>query len=329
MRRELDLQADKIEALLASHNIRARVGGGTVLQRTVRFSLTMPMDTRIKKLFSLADELAMALNASSVRIYRKGKTIALEIPRSDPEILLLRHLLRRLPDVPAFSCVVGVDQDGFPLVVRLSSPDVSHLLILGRTGSGKTALMRAVLASLAYLNPPHNLQMILIDPKGRSFRNFAGLKHLAVPIISRLDQVETVLDLVVKKMEERERKGVVLPRLVIGIDELADVSKYGGKNVQAYIERISQRGRSAGIHLVGATQKPTVSVVGSLAKANFPVRLVGAVVSAEEARIATGIGGSGAEKLSGRGDFLLVNNGEVVRFQAAYLGPEEKWFVQQ
>ena len=328
MRRELDLQADRIEALLASHNIRARVWGGTVLPRTVRFSLTTPLNTRIKKLSSLADELAMALNASSVRIYRKGKTIALEIPRSDPEMLRLRSLLKKLPELPAFSCAVGVDQDGFPLVVRLSSPDVSHILILGRTGSGKTALMRAVLGSLAYLNPPHSLQMILIDPKGRSFRNFVGLKHLAVPIITRVDEAEKVLGLVVRKMEEREKKGAVLPRLVIGIDELAEVSRYGGKNIQSYIERISQRGRSAGIHLVGATQKPTVSVVGSLAKANFPVRLVGAVVSAEEARIATGVGGSGAEKLGGRGDFLLVNNGEVIRFQAAYLGPEERWFVR-
>jgi S-DNA-T family DNA segregation ATPase FtsK/SpoIIIE len=326
MKRQLDLQADRIETLLASHNIRARVWGGTVLPRTVRFALTTSLDTKIKKLSSLSNELAMALNANSVRIYRQGKFIAVEVPRDNPETLYLRTLLKKLPPLPPFSTVVGIDQDGYPLVVRLDSPDVSHLLLVGRTGSGKTALLRAVLASLAASNKPHKLQMFIVDPKGRSFRNFRNLKHLYLPILTNVEQVVPALDMVLAKMEERERTGTLLPRIVVAIDELAEVTKFGGKSVLAHIERLTQRGRSAGIHLIAATQKPTAGVVGSLAKANFPVRLVGAVVSPEEAKIATGIAGSGAEKLEGRGDFLLVNNGNLIRFQAAYVGVDEKWF---
>lgn len=328
MRRELNLQADMIEALLANHNVRARVWGGTVLPRTVRFSLTTTLDTKFKKLASLSDEIAMALNAESVRVYRQGKTIAVEVPREDAETVYLRDLLRKLPELPPFSSVVGIDQEGVPLVVRLDSPDVSHLLIVGRTGSGKTALLRTVIASLVRLNPPHKLQMVVIDPKGRSFRNFRGLRHLATPPLSQAEEIQEALEKIVYKMENREREGTNIPRIVVAIDELAEITRYGGKGVMRAIERLTQRGRSAGIHVIAATQKPTTEVLGSLAKANFPVRMVGAVVSPEEAKIATGIAGSGAEKLGGRGDFLLVNNGSLLRFQAAYVGAEEKWFVR-
>jgi S-DNA-T family DNA segregation ATPase FtsK/SpoIIIE len=120
-------------------------------------------------------------------------------------------------------------------------------------------------------------------------------------------------------MVQRDREGVQEPRLVIVIDEMADLVAAGGTAFVQMVTRLSQRGREAGIHVIGCTQKPTVEAIGSLVKSNFPVRLVGSVASPEDARVATGLRGSGAEKLLGRGDFLLVVKSEVVRFQAAYI----------
>jgi S-DNA-T family DNA segregation ATPase FtsK/SpoIIIE len=124
-------------------------------------------------------------------------------------------------------------------------------------------------------------------------------------------------------MERRDREGVNRPALVVAVDELADLLQTGGPMLEAMLTRLAQRGREAGIHLVACTQKPTAALIGGAMKANFPVRLVGAVASRDEARYATGINESGAEKLEGKGDFLLVTKGDMVRFQAAWLAAED------
>ena len=125
------------------------------------------------------------------------------------------------------------------------------------------------------------------------------------------------------EMERRQELDISRPRIVLVLDELADLLMQGGQELQVHLARLAQRGRSAGISIIACTQKPTATAIGSLVKANFPVRLVGRVTSAEEARVASGMGGTGAEKLNGHGDFVLVAAGQKVRFQAAYLGAGE------
>ena len=128
---------------------------------------------------------------------------------------------------------------------------------------------------------------------------------------------------VIQEMEARDREQRSRPLLVVAVDELADLLQTGGKQVETALTRLAQRGREAGIHLLACTQKPSAALIGSAMKANFPVRLVGAVASRDEARYATGLADSGAEKLEGRGDFMLVAKGEALRFQAAWIGDEE------
>ncbi len=128
---------------------------------------------------------------------------------------------------------------------------------------------------------------------------------------------------VIQEMEARDREQRNRPLLVVAVDELADLLQTGGKQVETALTRLAQRGREAGIHLLACTQKPSAALIGSAMKANFPVRLVGAVASRDEARYATGLADSGAEKLEGRGDFMLVAKGEALRFQAAWIGDEE------
>jgi len=227
--------------------------------------------------------------------------------------------------------VIGVDEEGTPLLLRLPSPDVGHVLICGTTGSGKTELARTMITSLAIHDHLGKVQLILIDPKRRGYAPFAQLPHLLLPVIHDEDEALGALAWLVEEMERRDRQGANAPRLIVFIDELADLmlasqadpSTSSGHRLEHVLTRLTQRGREAGIHIVACTQKPTAAVIGSLIKSNFPVRIVGSVPDASDAAVATGISGTGAERLLGRGDFLVVAKGQVTRMQAAYISETE------
>ncbi|HRJ43731.1 MAG TPA: DNA translocase FtsK [Caldilineaceae bacterium] len=319
----LNMQADRIEQLLAQHRIPSRINRGTVTSRFVQFKLATELGTKVSKVSSLAEEIAMALGSREVRIYRDGGEINVEIPRDNPGPVRLLPLCKRLTVVPPASAVLGMDEQGFPLLLRLTAPDVAHVLIAGTTGSGKTALARTLLTSLAMHNRQSQLQLILIDPKGRGFGPLARLPHVLNGVQNSPEATLACLAWLVREMERRDAEAISTPVLVVAVDELADLLQTGSKEVETCLTRIAQRGREAGIHLVACTQKPTAALIGGAMKANFPVRLVGAVAGADEARYASGISDSGADKLEGRGDFILVARGSVLRFQAAWLGPQD------
>jgi S-DNA-T family DNA segregation ATPase FtsK/SpoIIIE len=323
LRRLLELQANQIEVVLASHKIPSRVVGGTVTPLAIRFLLATRMGTRLSKIKALSEEIALSLEAPSCRIVRHNGALNIEIPRARPAKVPLLELCRRLAYSPPCSPVLGLDETGTPLLLNLPSPDVAHALICGTTGSGKTALARTMALSLALHNPQRQLQLLLVDPKGRGFASLAALPHLLCPPLTELPHTLHHLSWLLQEMERRDAHGINHPRLVLFIDELADLLMTGGKELEFALTRLSQRGREAGIHLVACTQKPTTAVIGSLTKANFPVRLVGSVTSPEEAKIAAGVSGTGAERLQGRGDFLLVLKGQNTRFCAAYVSPAE------
>ncbi len=382
MRQMLEYQADRIEAVLAHHKIPARVTGGTVTPRWIRFQVVPALGARIASITGLAEELAAALDAPTVRVARQGAAVAVEVPREDPHPVRLLPLLQGLHNVPPVTAVLGIADDGVPLLIRLPSPDVAHILVAGTTGSGKTALLRAIILSLAYFNRPqttdhrpqttgHGRQpptasapssvvFVLVDPKGSAFGDLEGLPHLARPVISDPAEAVEALGSLVRWMEAVSRQGSAVSRkgsavsrqgsavsregvepplttndsrlttndsrlttIILVIDELADLLMVAGAEAERPLTRLLQRGREAGVHVVAATQKPTAAVIGSLVKANFPVRLVGKVTSPEDARVATGWKGTGAERLLGRGDFIAVAEGQLHRFQAAYVAPEE------
>jgi S-DNA-T family DNA segregation ATPase FtsK/SpoIIIE len=348
MRKKLEFQADRIEAVLSLHKIPARVTGGTVTPRWVRFQVLPAVGARISKIRGLSEELAAALDARNCRVSRRGAAVAVEIPRDDPQAVRLLTLLRQLEDgdktndrIPAVTAILGIAEDGAPLLIRLPSPDVAHILVAGTTGSGKTTLLQSMILSLAMLNTApgdqfwgsdSRLGLLLLDPKGHAFAPFEGLPHLVRPVIRDVEEATEALQSLVRLMERRSCSPTPLgednplpgqPRIVLVIDELADLLMVGGKRIQQTLTRLTQRGREAGIHVIAATQKPTTAVLGSLIKANFPVRLVGRVTSGEDARTATGWSGTGAERLLGRGDFLAVAEGRVIRFQSAHVSRDE------
>jgi S-DNA-T family DNA segregation ATPase FtsK/SpoIIIE len=349
MRGLLETQADRIEVMLAQHQAPGRVTGGTVMPRWVRFQVLPAVGTKISRITGLSEELAVVLDVPTCRVSRRGAAVAIEIPREDPQPVCLLPLFRQLGEdgdgIPPVTAVLGLAEDGAPLLIRLPSPDVAHVLVAGMPGSGKTVLLRAMILSLAMANPAcHSVDslnraeggmaMVLIDPKGTAFGVFADLPHLARPIIREIDEATEALRSLVRLMEKRHplprssengsgRQEQGQPCVVVAIDELADLLMVGGEPVQQALIRLTQQGREAGIHVVAATQEPTSAVLGPLFKANFPVRLVGRVASIEGARVATGWCGTGAERLAGRGDFLAVAEERVIRFCAPYTSPEE------
>jgi len=328
MRRLLDYQADRIEAVLASHKVSARILGGVITPRFVRFQLAPSLGTKVSCIAQLSEEMALSLGSPSCRVFRRGAFINVEIPRQNPRTVRLMPLCQQLEEtigqvIPACTAVLGLDEEGVSLLLRLSSPDVAHALICGTTGSGKTELARTMIVSLAMHNRLGELQLILIDPKGRSYEPFTRLPHLLFPPIIDVEEALDRLAWLVEEMEIRDAQGIERPHLVIFIDELADLMLAGGREMERVLTRLIQRGRGAGIHVVACTQKPTAAVIGSLVKSNFPVRLVGSVASPEDAKVAAGLAGTGAERLLGRGDFLLVVKGQVTRLQAARISVRE------
>lgn len=325
----LEYQANQIETLLASHRLPVQVTGGTVTPRWIHYQLLPGYATKVARIAALAEELALHLGADSVRVARQGARLQIEIPRKDAQTVNLLSLCARLPDIPRQSAILGMDDAGLPLVLRLSSPEVAHVLIAGTTGSGKTALARSMALSLAMHNRLGEVQLIFIDPKRSGFAPFTAnphdlrLPHLLHPVIDDVHQAIFLLGEIVTEMVRRDRARISEPRLIVFIDEVADLMEQGGKAMDRLMTRLTQRGRSAGIHLIACTQKPLAATIGSLTRSNFPVRLVGSVTSADDAKTASGLPNTGAEKLLGRGDFLLVVKGNVTRFQAAYVSEAE------
>jgi S-DNA-T family DNA segregation ATPase FtsK/SpoIIIE len=331
MRRTLNFQADRIEQVLASHKVPSQITGGTVTPRLVRFQVSTPLGVKVRQVAGLSEEIALSLGTPACRVYRQGSQVQVEVPRADGKTVHLMDVYQRLSrqgprgmrEIPPTTAVLGLDQEGVPLLLRLPSPNVAHVLIAGTTGSGKTALARTIITSLALNNSQRSLQLVLIDPKARGFLPFANLPHLLLPIVTRVDQAFPVLLRLIHEMERRDAEARSDPRLVLVLDELADLLQVGGRDMEKLLTRLTQRGREAGIHLVACTQKPAATVISGLIKSNFPVRLVGSVASPEDAKVASGIAGTKAEQLLGQGDFLVVAKGQVTRMQAAYVSERE------
>jgi len=321
MKRLLEFYADQIEYTLEAHGIKARVVGGKIHPRFIVFETVSLAGQRVGDIIQRGEEIALALQAPSVRIARRRGRMVIEVPRDDPTPIRLLPLLERL-EMPPGTGVLGLADSGHPLLLRVDSPDAPHALIAGTTGCGKTELLRTLAVSLAMCNRPDALGLLLIG------QGLAGLGHLPHLVCGGViggdpDRALGALASLVAEMEARLSSNRQTPRLVAVIDELADLLMAGGSDLSVALTRLTQKGRNAGIHVLAATQKPTAAVIGSLVKANFPVRIVGSVASPEDAKVASGIAGTGAEQLLGRGDFLVVAKGQVVRFQAAYIPLDE------
>ena len=296
---------------------------------------------KVSKIINLSDDIARNTSSESARIATiPGRsTIGIELPNSTRENVYLSEILAnndfakkdiRLP------IALGKNISGIPVVGDLAS--MPHLLIAGTTGSGKSVCINTIILSLLYRHTPDKCKFILIDPKMLELSTYEGIPHLLCPVITEAKKAASVLGWVVKEMENRYRlmtkEGVrnidsynakhalAMPYIVVVVDEMSDLMLVAGKEIENYIQKLSQMARAAGIHIIMATQRPSVDVITGTIKANFPTRISFQVTSKIDSR--TILGEQGAEQLLGKGDMLYMSSANrIVRIHAPFVSDNE------
>jgi DNA segregation ATPase FtsK/SpoIIIE-like protein len=344
---DLDQVAARIEETLASFGVRARVVGHHSGPVVTQFDIQPDRGVKVKSITSLQNDLALALAAPTIRIQAPvpGKpVVGIEIPNSAATTVSLRELLESEAYQTLKSplaVVLGKDVAGASAVIDLGK--MPHLLIAGATGSGKSVCVNALISCLLYRNTPDDVRLMMIDPKMVELTVYNGVPHLLAPVVTQMDKVVGVLQWAIREMERRyqlfadhtvrnigrynekmQAAGKArLPYIVLIIDELADLMMVAPEDTEEAVCRLAQLARAAGIHLVIATQRPSVDVITGLIKANFPARIAFAMTSQVDSR--TILDTSGAEKLLGRGDMLYMppDAPKPVRLQGAFLSDQE------
>jgi S-DNA-T family DNA segregation ATPase FtsK/SpoIIIE len=326
---ELKMQAKLIEEKLEEFDIRVTMRDAHPGPTVTQFTLKPSEGVKLSKIAALKDDLTLALSAPSLRIEAPipGKAlVGIEMPNSERTTVHLREMLESpefTESTSPLTLPLGRDVSGQAVVVALD--EMPHLLIAGATGAGKSVCMNSFLISLLYQNAPHELKLILIDPKRVELMPYDGIPHLLTPVITEAERALQALRWAVAEMGRRlhrfseakvrnldefnekqmEEEGV-LPRIVIVIDELADLMmRQYRRDTETMVARIAQMARATGMHLIIATQRPSVDVITGLIKANIPTRIAFRTVSAVDSR--TILDSIGSEDLLGRGDMLFMN----------------------
>lgn len=345
---ELRDQARVIEETLASFNIQARVVEANQGPAVTQFGLEPAVGVPVSRIQARLNDIALRLGAASIRIEAPvpgRRVVGIEVPNSAVSIVSLREVL----ESPTFDrtkvkipLALGKDIGGKAIIGDLAR--MPHLLIAGATGSGKSVCINAIVACFLSQFTPHDLQLIMIDPKRVELIAYNGVPHLRMPVVTEIDRVVGTLKWVMQEMQRRYERFAAhgarnidgynriareklnerpLPYLVVIIDELADLMMTAPEEVEKTICRLAQLARATGIHLVVATQRPSVDVLTGLIKANFPTRIAFAVTSQVDSRVILDM--VGAERLIGRGDMLYLppDSSKPIRVQGTYVSDQE------
>ena len=339
----------RLNEALASFKIEAQIINVTRGPSVTRYEVELQKGVRLNKLTAVADDIALSLGATGVRIAAipgKISVVGIEVPNRSVTMVSLREVI----DSPEFqkaksksSFAVGKDIGGNCIVGNIAK--LPHMLIAGTTGSGKSVCMNSIIISLLYKASPEEVKLIMVDPKMVELGIYNGIPHLLIPVVTDPKKAAGSLQWAVTEMMRRYKamsdvgvrdlesynsimdseseEGKRLPQVVVIIDELADLMLVAAKEVEESICRIAQMGRAAGIHLVIATQRPSADVITGLMKANIPSRIAFSVASAMESRII--LDTQGAEKLVGRGDMLYapIGDGKPKRVQGCFVSDSE------
>ena len=337
--------AEQLVQTLSHFGVDATIVGQIAGPRVVRYELQLAPGTKVSKVAGLKDDLSYALATTEIRILAPipGKqAVGVEVPNLSPKLVTLGDIFGDMPgQASPLSVWLGKDISGNAVWTDLAR--MPHLLIAGTTGSGKSGCINTLLTSILLRSTPDEVRMILIDPKRIELNYYESIPHLLTPVVSNPKEASAVLQNVVAEMERRyERLSIIrarnlpeanrtfkargeepLPYLLVVIDELADLMMVSPQTVEDAIIRLAQKSRAVGIHLVLATQRPSVDVITGMIKANVPSRIAFAVSSQTDSRVI--LDTSGAESLLGQGDMLFkpLGTSRMQRVQGAYVAEEE------
>ncbi|TDL76460.1 DNA translocase FtsK [Peribacillus frigoritolerans] len=341
-------QTELLNVTLENFNVKARVVHVTQGPAVTRLEVQPEPGVKVNKITNLTDDIKLSLSAKDIRIEAPipGKNrIGIEVPNRHSKMVYLREILRSADfrnNPSPLTAALGLDISGQAVVTDLKK--MPHGLIAGATGSGKSVCINTILVSLLYKASPHEVKLLLIDPKMVELAPYHNVPHLVSPVITDVKAATGALKWAVEEMERRyellahagardisrynelvakHNSGEHMPYLVIVIDELADLMMAAPADVEEAICRIAQKARACGIHLIVATQRPSVDVITGLIKSNIPTRIAFSVSSQVDSR--TIIDSAGAEKLLGKGDMLFLENGtsKAVRIQGNFVSDEE------
>ncbi len=334
--------SERLTRALADLGVEARVVRAVVGPRVTRYELRLGSGVKVGKVRNLQQDIAYALAATEVRILAPipGKSaVGVEVPNTKPAKVTLGDVFREYPDANDWTLPVGLGKDISGRAVFFDLAEMPHLLVAGTTGSGKSVMLNGLLTSLLLTTDPRQVKMVLIDPKRVELSPFGRIPHLITPVVTDVKKAANALQWAVAEMERRyevlERMGsrslegynlrseTPMPYVVIVIDELADLMMQAGAKVEDAIVRLAQKARAVGIHLVVATQRPSVDVITGMIKANVPSRIAFAVSSQVDSRVIMDSGG--AEVLLGMGDMLFkpVSALRPSRVQGAFISENE------
>lgn len=340
--------AAKLQKTLYSFGVSAKVENVSVGPTITRYELKPAEGTRVSKIANLADDIALNLAAETIRIEAPipGKqAVGIEVPNKEKEAVHLREVIESeefLNNKSKLSVALGKDVAGKTIVADIGK--MPHVLIAGSTGSGKSVCINTIITSIIYNAKPSEVKLVMVDPKVVELSVYNGIPHLLIPVVTDPKKAAGALAWAVQEMDDRynkfaqkgvrdlkgynkaiekENENAKLPQIVIIIDELADLMMVAAKEVEEAICRLAQKARAAGMHLVIATQRPSVDVITGLIKANVPSRIAFAVSSQIDSR--TILDSTGAEKLLGKGDMLFypVGASKPVRIQGAFVSDDE------
>lgn len=341
---DVETNAEIIKDSLSNFNIQVEMEGANVGPRVTQYMLKPGNGVKMSKIVGLADNIAYDLAATAIRIEAPipGKrAVGIEVPNLKSATVTVASILSSKEWAGSnskLSFAIGKDITGNPVIGRLDK--MPHVLIAGQTGSGKSVMINSLLSSFVYRNSPSDLKLILVDPKQVELTPYNNIPHLLTPVITDPEKCISALKWAVAEMERRLRTMAEvgkrniseynslkneegMPYIVIVIDELADLMMMAARDVEALVVRLAQKARAAGIHLVLATQRPSVDVITGLIKANVPARIAFTVNSQVDSR--TIIDMVGADKLLGMGDMLFLDNGMMkpIRVQGAFIDDSE------
>lgn len=347
--KEVLKQGKILEETLLNFGVNAKVSKIRIGPAVTQFEVQPDIGVKVSKIINLQNDIALSLAAKDIRIEAPipGKSaVGIEVPNSVVSMVTVREVLKRKSSENPLEVVLGKDISGAPILAELNK--MPHLLVAGATGSGKSVCINGIIVSLLMNAKPHEVKLMMIDPKMVELNVYNGIPHLLSPVVTNPQKASDALNRIVSEMERRydlfshshtrnieaynqylEResdnpeKVQKLPYIVVIIDELADLMMVASKDVEASITRIAQMARAAGIHLIIATQRPSVNVITGIIKANIPSRIAFSVSSQIDSR--TIIDSQGAEKLLGRGDMLFLPSGrsKPLRVQGAFLSDNE------